>query len=310
MNFLGVTIGALCGWVVMFFEGEKHKFFHPMERKNTVAAAVSLAALSLVWVAFISPQQVDRTVGIGRADSTQEKAVEEAVKEAFGDHYRIRNIQFAAGPDGTGTVIAAFNEGFAELSWPDRRKFSASLDISDAGKPSGYPIPGNKIRPKNGREAQQIALSYAQEHAPWGVQGAQHSVLPVGDKAQLGWITSWRRRNTDDVLMPMRLDIQIDRTGRVSQLIMLNAPDPSIDAPSVTNQDAVSAILEKMEPGTPADFSQKVTTELLAKEKGSQWHPYWLVSCQYSDGNVSGFVDAVTGKVIDFNQSADGAPSG
>ncbi|MFJ8982594.1 VanZ family protein [Streptomyces sp. NPDC102282] len=300
MNSLGVAAGALVGWAIVYLDDRNGKFLLLPERRQQVTALVAVAALTISWLAFITPQGVSHTVGIGRANAKQEAAVRDSVEKIFGDHYEVKNVDFARGPAGSGTVMASFDEGFAELSWPDQRKFSASLDISDAGKPSGFPVSRTQKPPVDSVEAQAIATRFIQDRAVWSLNAKPRSTA-VGAKAELGWMTSWRRHNSDGVLMPMRLDVQVDRTGRVTQLIMLNEQDPKLSKPLIKKETAVSAILEKAESASTEIQGSDVKTELIAKKVDSTWRTVWLIAAQAPKGPVSGSVDASSGKVISFN---------
>ncbi|MFD7121847.1 VanZ family protein [Streptomyces sp. NPDC059922] len=312
MNSLGVLLGVLLGWIISYFEKRDVKMWRPASPRNSLVGICILSVISITWFAFITPQRVSRTVGIGQANSDQQNAAREAVENAFGDHYKIKAINFASGPDGSGTVVASFADGFAELSWPDRREFKASLDISNTGKPSGYPVGGSGKAPSDEQDSRKIARDYASAHAPWGLVGAEPLTVKVGSKAELGWMTSWRRRNADGVLMPMRLDVQVDRTGRVSQLITRNVEDPVLQAPEVTKDAAISVFLDKVNSSGEKDPDLKVDVELIAKEVDGRWRTEWLVFAQASGDAITANVDAVSGQVITFNRQPvtdDGASS-
>ena len=94
---------------------------------------------------------------------------------------------------------------------------------------------------------------------------------PVGDHASSGWIVSWRRYR-QAVLMPMRLDIEIDRAGRVSQLAARTLPDVSVGKVTVTKNQAVTVALGSMSSCTKARAG-----ELLAVRDGGSWIPAWRV---------------------------------
>ncbi|MFJ9808958.1 VanZ family protein [Streptomyces sp. NPDC101158] len=298
MNSLGVAIGALAGWLITTFEKPRTSFLHPWRARSAYTAVSAVAALGLVWGLAIEPQAVDQTLGIGRADSAQEEAVRAAVDNAFDGHYEVSRIDFASGPDGTGTVMAQLvGGGSAELRWPDRDTFHAYLDMSSTGEPSGYPLPGSAAAPGNEEQAQALAQAYAARHAAWGLTDAQPKTTKVGEKAELGWMTSWRRFDRNGVLMPMRLDIQIDRVGRVSQLIMTNTPDPQISPPRIPKESAISALLtaNKLDGATIPRSS--VTTALLAMKSNGTWIPAWRIEVPGKQP-VTGSVDAMTGTVI------------
>ncbi|MFB7275442.1 VanZ family protein [Streptomyces sp. NPDC056244] len=302
MNSLGVLFGTLLGCAIGWFEKRDVKLWKPVAFRNTVVAIVVLSAISLTWLAFITPQRVSHTVGIGRASSEQQRAARDAVANAFGEYYEIRSINFARGPGGSGTVVASFAEGFAELSWPDRREFKASLDISDAGKPGGYPVSGNRKNPSNEEDSLEIARNYASAHAPWGLVDAEPLTVAVGDKAELGWMTSWRRRNDAGVLMPMRLDVQVDRTGRVSQLIARNVEDPVLSVPEITEDAAMETFLKRVNSSGEKEPDPKFDAELIAKEIDGRWKTEWLIFGQASGDAVTASIDAVSGKLITFDR--------
>ncbi|MFI8826356.1 VanZ family protein [Streptomyces sp. NPDC053431] len=299
MNSLGVAVGALAGWLITTFEKPRANFLHPWRARSAYAAVSTVAGLALVWGLAIEPQPVDQTLGIGRASSAQEEAIQAAVDDAFDGHYEVSRVDFASGPDGTGTVMAQFvGGGSAELRWPDRETFHAYLDMSSTGETSGYPLPGSNAAPGNEQQAQAVAQTYAARHAAWGLKDAQPKTTKVGDKAELGWMTSWRRFDRNGVLMPMRLDIQVDRVGRVSQLIMTSTPDPRISAPRISKEDAVTAVLtaHKLDEGTLPRAD--VAAALLATKNNGAWIPVWRIEVPGKQP-ITGSVDAVTGTVID-----------
>lgn len=245
MNSLGVVAGAVAGWAVTVLEKPRAGFLHAWRARSTYAAVSTVTALALVWAVAIEPQVVDRTLGIGRADAAQEAAIRAVVDESFDGYYKVSRVDFAAGPDGTGTVMAQFSGGgSAELRWPGRDTFQAYLDMTSTGEPSGYPLPGAKASPVDEQQAQEIAGAYAARHASWGLRDARPRTTKVDANAELGWMTSWRRHDANGVLMPMRLDIQVDRGGLVTQIVMTNIPDPPLPSPPrVRKEGAIAALL-------------------------------------------------------------------
>ncbi|MFC9083256.1 hypothetical protein ACFTY7_41000 [Streptomyces sp. NPDC057062] len=89
---------------------------------------------------------------------------------------------------------------------------------------------------------------------------------PVGAKAELGWITSWRW-TYNDVLMPRMLDVQVDRAGHVSQIDVtlgptrVKLPEAKLDARHAEKEvnKAVSAQLQG-NGNTGAEFHTKAVT--------------------------------------------------
>ncbi|MEV7278383.1 VanZ family protein [Streptomyces sp. NPDC093111] len=304
MNSLGVVTGALAGWAVTAFERPRAGLLHPWRARSTYAAMSTVAALALVWGVAIEPQVVDRTLGIGRADAAQEAAIRAVVDASFDGYYKVSGVDFASGPDGTGTVMAQFSGGgSAELRWPGRDTFQAYLDMTSTGRPSGYPLPGATASPVDERQAQEVARAYAARHAAWGVRDARPRTTKVDEAAELGWMTSWRRYDANGVLMPMRLDVQVDRGGLVTQIVMTNIPDPRLSSPRVRKKDAVEALLTANErdggKGDGAELLRPAATAvLLAMRDNGTWIPAWRIEVP---GNqpVNGSVNALTGAVID-----------
>ncbi|MFC8510438.1 hypothetical protein ACFU3J_34210 [Streptomyces sp. NPDC057411] len=299
MNSLGVVTGALVGWAVTALEVPRAGFLHPWRARSAYAAVSAVAGLVLVWGLAIEPQAVDHTLGIGRADTEQEEAIRAAVDEAFDGHYEVSRVDFASGPEGTGTIMAQFSGGgSAELRWPARNTFQAYLAMSSTGEPSGYPLPGVETSPVNEQQAQNIAREYAARHAVWGLRNAQPKTTKVGEDAELGWMSSWRRLDRNGVLMPMRLDVQVDHLGRVSQLIMTNIPDPHLASPRVTKEEAITALLTARKQDGAKAPRLRVTAVLLAMDSKGTWIPAWRIDVQGKQP-VTGSVNAITGTVLD-----------
>ncbi len=137
----------------------------------------------------------------------------------------------------------------------------------------------------------------------------------MGDKAELGWITAWRWTH-DNVLMPRMLDVQVDRSGRVSQIDVTlgptraKLPEVKLDAGQAEKEANKAVAAELRANGNAgAAFHTKAVTVKAVQQDGS-WQPNWLVNVEWpSDGKgdasqEAGAVDmyrvnAVTGQVYD-----------
>ncbi|WP_188271424.1 MULTISPECIES: VanZ family protein [unclassified Streptomyces] len=309
MNSLGVAAGVLLGWLTVKLDHPgSPPFWTWGNRKLAAIWAISTVALGSTWIAFIHPEVVAYTVAIGHANGEQQSSARAAVTAAFEDHFTINDIQFARGVEGgSGTVIVSFNEGFAELSWPDKSTFTAALDMSDGPQSTGYPVSAHSEPPTTADQARALASSYAEAHAPWGLTGSKSITTPVGMNAEMGWMTSWRRHNKDGVMMPMRLDIQIDRNGALTQLIQRKAEDPPLPAPSVSRNEAIQKFHQAFQEG---DSKGKVESELIAKSVDGIWKIHWLVVG--ASRNESGFaiIDATSGEVISRTSQPTGTSPG
>ncbi|MFB7517780.1 VanZ family protein [Streptomyces sp. NPDC056144] len=297
MNSVGAATGALAGWFVTLLERPRSRFAHRWEARSAYAASASLVVIALAMGLLVEPQPMERTVAIGRATDEQELAVKEAVRAAFDGRVSVTDVQFAYGPGDTGTVTAQLSVGAqAELRWPDRSRFQATLDFSAEDAPTGYRVPGRHTAPKDARQAESIARAYAARHAGWGLSGTVARTSPAGETGELGWDTSWRRTDANGVLMPLRLDVQVDRTGRVSQVLMSNLPDQKVAEPRVRREEALAALLGPDRTGRPSGSSSAV---LMAARRDGAWIPAWYVEVREDSMTTTGHVDALTGEAFD-----------
>ncbi len=266
---------------------------------------------------------VDGSTLVG-ASSDQKLAVAAAVKEAFGDRYKIGQ-QYEQPCVGAACANIIFNlysrgEGHSEdfgngsLSWPDKRHLNVQLENSDRPTALGYPVGGTEA-PSTDVAASRIAKSYAQRQYPWAMGSTMSETSPVGAKAELGWITSWRW-TYNDVLMPRMLDVQVDRAGHVSQIDVtlgptrVKLPEAKLDAKRAEKEvkKAVSVQLQG-NGNTGAEFHTKAVT-VKAVEQDGAWQPNWLVNVTWPSNGASDDsqeqapvdmyrVNAVTGQVYD-----------
>jgi hypothetical protein len=296
--------------------------------KGALIASVALLLLgSGVARPMLAFTNVDGS-SLSAADTDQKRAVEAAVKEAFGDRYTIGQLYEQPCLDRScKNVIFNLHSrekgqselfGSGSLSWPDKKHLNVLLEDSDRPTAMGYPVKGAKA-PTNAREAHDIAQAYARQQYPWAKSATVQETDPVGEKAVLGWMTNWRWTH-NDVLMPRMLDVQIGRAGRVSRIDVTlgptraDLPDVKLDARQAENavNKAVTAQL-RANGSTDAEFQTEAVT-VKADDLEGKWKPYWLVSVtsphtgRTDDAQVPApvetyRVDALTGQVYD----ADGA---
>ncbi|WP_055527852.1 VanZ family protein [Streptomyces graminilatus] len=259
------------------------------------SALIAFAAFLLLGEGVARPMldftNMDGT-GLSAVDSDQERAVETAVKEAFGDHYEIsgmyqqpcvglpcKNIifQLTSREKGQGQDF-----GNGSLSWPDKKHLNLLLESGDHPTNMGYPVTGAEI-PSTGQEAAQVAQLYAQQQYPW-VKGANvQETHPIGEKAQLGWIINWRWAH-GGVQMPRTLDVQVDRAGHVSQVdVTLGPTRVKLPKAELDAKQAENAVTKALTAHLPADdaadaaFQVKAVT-VKAVDQDGNWVPHWLVN--------------------------------
>ncbi|WP_407548677.1 VanZ family protein [Streptomyces sp. Pv4-95] len=300
MNALGGLLGIAVAWVVLRLA--KRPAIPPRRhaRATAIASAVVLVVAGIAAATWITPVAVDAT-SLQFTGEKEEASAQRAIRQAFGDRYEISNVQLQAGVDDSpDLLLIALDEGSAELTWPDASQLNVSLESSSQTTPSSFAIPGVTKRPAGKEDALPIARRYAQQHFPRELRGAEPRVYPVGDRAELGWIVSWRRRNGGGVLMPMRLDVQINTAGRVSQLLVRNDKDPH-DLPALNVDKATAQRTALQALHQPKGHKVRVAdSELLAVQREGKWRAQWLTGFETDDPSVvldPVYVDANTGKV-------------
>ncbi|WP_329257745.1 VanZ family protein [Streptomyces pseudovenezuelae] len=321
MNIVGGLIGIAITAIILTTR-------HPLAWKAGIKGTlIAFTALLLLGSGLARPMldltNVDGT-SLTDADSEQKQAVEAAVKEAFGERYKIGQLYEQPCEDSSCTNII-FNlhsreDGYSEdfgtgsLSWPDMKHLNVQLENSDRPTVMGYPVEGAKA-PSSDAAASRVTKSYAQRKYPWAMGATMTETVPVGEKAELGWITAWRWTQ-NNVLMPRMLDVQVDRVGRVSQVDVTlgptraKLPKVKLDAGQAERavNKAVAAQL-RANGNSGAEFHTKAFT-VKAVERDGNLLPNWLVNVTWSgsgksDASQEGAVvdmyrvNAVTGQVYD-----------
>ncbi|MEU1280322.1 VanZ family protein [Streptomyces sp. NPDC005805] len=322
MNILGGLVGLTAATLVLRKLGT-------IEWKGAARGSL-LAALGIVLlgagVAYpaLAFTHVDGT-GLSEADGEQRQAVEQVVKEAFGDRYKLGHVHdqpcIGAPCRNVAFTLLSRDKSHPEqsangtLSWPDKDRFNVLLQDSDQPSVMGYPVPGTKA-PTTDEMAYEVAQAYMRERYRWGANASVHKTYPVGEKAELGWITSWRWVH-DGVLMPRMLDVQVSRAGTVSQVDVALGPDQlDLEKPALDAKRAESLVREALgsqladRGGIPGDMTIKAFT-LKAVQRDGAWRPTWLVSVSQGDPEAAApdsrasdaadlwRVDAVSGQVYD-----------
>ncbi|WP_432085523.1 VanZ family protein [Streptomyces sp. bgisy095] len=323
MNILGGLLGVIAAAVALRTRRESLDW-HAGAKPSLIAAAVILLAGTGLARPAVSFTNVDGT-GLSTASADQRRAVEKAVNEAFGNRYVLAHVydQPCVGAPCTNVLFTLLSRdenhpqvfGNGTLSWPDKNRLNIMLEDSGSPTVMGYPIPGAK-RPVNDEDAYAIASAYIKDRYPWAVDATVHTTNPVGAQAGLGWITGWRWLN-DDVLMPQTLDVQVGKTGTVSQVNVTRGPTRlELEKPELTAAQAEAAVREAMAEknrasgqASPAGIQVKAFT-LKAGDGQGAWRAEWLVNVSFDTGAEQAEtmtesvadtwrVDAVTGKTYD-----------
>lgn len=296
-NSTGAILGSAAAWGLLRLSGRPTQSFRERARPVLWATGAVCAANVIAGAILITPVIMDGDT-VRDGTSAMQNAVEQHLAQAFGNHYRISNIQY----DPAGRIVyAALDGGSAQLDWPGQRDFTVSLIGWQKGiKPAAvgsYPVATSASRPKSKEDAQRIAQSYLVAHYPHLLKDAMLATAPVAD-ARLGWATSVRRIR-EGILMPMRVDVGIDGMGRVSDLLVRDISDPAnLPAPRLTEKQAQQAVRRNPDlPDAVTDIGKG--TLIASKSADGNWRPVWLFPTGvHGEAGPIMSVDAVTGKPV------------
>ncbi|QCW77972.1 hypothetical protein EQG64_12705 [Streptomyces sp. S6] len=303
MNVLGAGVGTLAAWASV--RGTRGELLSERAalKPTAIILGAGFLACAVVWKMWITPLALDST-SLQIAGGDEKAQAQQVLAAAFDDHFDIANVQLQSGQnDGSDTLLITLETGFAELSWPDKEQLTVSLENSSEPGPGSFPVADVSSAPKNDGDALRIAKRYAQERFPWGLEDSHVKSFPVGDKAEFGWMVSWRSR-IDGVLMPMRLDVQINRAGRVSQLLTRNVVGSVTLPPRRVSEKRAIAVASEY-----SDGAKTGPGNLLAIRREGEWRAQWVVPISAGDDVYPVYVDAETGKVDERASPIQGLPS-
>ncbi|MGW4730867.1 VanZ family protein [Streptomyces shenzhenensis] len=321
MNILGGLAGLAIAAAVLATRG-------PVDWRTGVKSSLIASAAFLTLGAGVARPMVTfqhvAGSGLSEANSGQRQAVRHAVKEAFGDRYKLGYI-YEQPCVGAPCINVIFNllsrdkghpDEFASgsLSWPDKKHLNVLLEDSDRPSVMGFPVVGAQ-EPSTKQEAYAVAELYMRERYPWAAGAGVHRTYPVAEGAKPGWITSWRWLD-GDVLMPRMLDVQVGRTGHIARVdVTLGPTQLTLEKAKLEAGQAEKAVRKALAAqvrargGSVPDMLQTKAFTLKAAERGDTWRPEWLVSVSPSGaeqpadplapGADTWRVDAVSGQVYD-----------
>ncbi|MFE1962970.1 VanZ family protein [Streptomyces sp. NPDC059479] len=300
-NSAGVVVGVLIGAVLNSLDKDQQPLSSRSTRGAVVAVGLGAVLLGGTWGLFVSPRVVERTVSDIGASDNQEEAIATAVRQAFGNVYAVSSVKFTPGEDNqAGTIMASLartgsgGDGAAELKWPGKGEFNVNLIPSRVEEGHGYSVDGAPAGANTKEDAELIATKYAERHASWGLDNSEITVEPVDEDKNFGWMVSWRRWN-GKVLLPMRLDILIEPSGKLTDLITRNIPDPELPPVKHSEKEAWDSLAAHF--SLKGEEFEKIEPVLLAQQRGSSWRVNWILTLQTEKEYYSATIDATTGKI-------------
>lgn len=306
MNVAGAIAGATVAYALLRKPGSAfppERYWRPASYGFVAVTAVA-AIVGATCVRFLS---MDST-SIQFATGSQKDAARRAMKASFGDRYAITKVQFQpalGGGSGAGSLAMVIDGGKANasLTWPDNRVLTVSFEFSGAVTAESFPIAGVSTAPRTADDALEIATRYARRYHPDALRNSRGVAEKADPQAAPGWTVSWRRLDARGVLMPMRLDVGIDRAGRISQLVSADIADPA-DLPPIritkaqAEKNARRSVAQLLRSGSRLKVTE---IALRADHRRGTWRTEYVVSFAEPDGTLAqtaSYVDATTGSTV------------
>ncbi|GAA4043860.1 VanZ family protein [Streptomyces shaanxiensis] len=294
------TVGAITGAVIGELVSRRLRGGEPMTkvamRRAMVVGAPILVLIVAAWIAVIDPTRTVQPSNVPAASAVQKRALGDALKKAFGAGPSVSDALYFNNGDGTAAVTTPLaGGGYAEITWPDREQFTAHFTPSYYGEGvHAYKIPGVSRRVSSADGAKDIAAKYASAYAPWAIPGSKVTVSAIDESEEIGWMVEWRRWKAG-VLMPMRLSIAIEPSGRVIDLIARHIEDPQLPEAQVNEQKAWGIFDGHFK--VEAGQGERAEPIYLAERRDDQWRIHWRLSVRNGDTILSAVIDATDGSI-------------
>ncbi|WP_200307358.1 VanZ family protein [Streptomyces adelaidensis] len=306
MNMLGGLAGLLAAGAFLAW---RRQVDWSGWAKPAFITGVSLAvAGTVVFRTLVITVHYDGT-GLSTPGEDQNKAVTQAVRQAFGNRFPVTNVyvQPCLDVQCANLIFTVGDDGMGSLAWPDRSHLNILLESNSVPGANSFPV-ADAAAPRDRDDAYRIAETYMRGHYDWAAGATLHRTEPVGKEAESGWITSWRFME-DDILMPRMLDIQVNRAGRISQLDVTMGPTRlDLPTPEISKEKAERLVVDHLR--KEADAGGSVSADptvdaftLKANNRGDGWRPEWIVNSQPPSGGegetvaTTLWVDALDGTV-------------
>ncbi|MFJ6788691.1 VanZ family protein [Streptomyces angustmyceticus] len=292
-NALGSFLGALLGTAILCLWKRRVPFTRADTLWGACCAAIGGLTLTAAFSFTVEPVHWEAASQLRRENMhdmlAQDAWLQETVNNLYGKDTRITQSASEKLKNGRWRLSADTAQGNVAALWPERKLIRFALR-SESG--TGTASEG---------ETQTAGDRFAKKWFPKDIVGAKATHRPPdGDR---GPHTLTYRRYIDGVMMPMRLDVTISASGRVTGLTARTPEDPNIPKAVVT-KDKAKKQAERTAPGTTA-----LPVTLLAQRVNHAWRPVWMISiARERKQNVEStiFIDAVTAAEVSPDPIGDG----
>ncbi|MFJ3880756.1 VanZ family protein [Streptomyces sp. NPDC090077] len=225
----------------------------PPARGPLYACATACALLAVVLATMVRPEPDARAAP--ELSPGRRAAVERAARDLWGESVPITRIAWDG--DTESGVVVSSGSGFTSFAWPSLTPLRGTRSVEADGPATGAAVAAD--------EQVERAQRYMRAHFPWAGRAGTTS-WPVGDTGRR--LVSWRHR-VDGVLMPMRLDVVVDRAGAVASFAAVDEPDPTLP-PALVDEARARAAAQAARRGRT--FGVPI---LLAVRSTAGWRPAW-----------------------------------
>ncbi|MEV7239526.1 VanZ family protein [Streptomyces sp. NPDC051020] len=306
-NTLGALIGVTLAVLIWRFKAASTQtnWRTRASRADLIRASQSLAIgggiLFAIGAIFVTPVLVE-VADLTKASPAQKEEAERVVRKIYGENQVISAIQYTKGAGGQeGQFLVTLNNGF--MNFTENETFITGSTASPS-------LPGvSQSRVRTDEDAIRQATDFVRNRFPWALKKSKVNVNPT--VAGTGQRTvAWRQR-VEGVLMPMRMDVVVEPTGRISAFTGRNEPGPATP-PGHKISVAKAREIAAGYLGGSGDFR---SSELLVqKNSAGQWESRWAVNFVMPPAKNTGpedvptgsdvttvMIHADTGQVIDVN---------
>ncbi|MFD0141450.1 MULTISPECIES: VanZ family protein [unclassified Streptomyces] len=304
-NTVGILAGAAIGAFICRRADFGAQLGRGMVRRAAIASTIVSLLIAATWAVAIEPVRAVLPTEAPTASPQQVQALNIALNKAFDDAYIVEQANFHNNIDGPSTVNAPLPGGYAELTWPDREKLTVHFTPSSQGEGThAFWIPEASRPVHTAQDAEDVATRFTKRHAPWALRDSKVKVWPIDASTNLGWVIE-RRRWQGEILMPMRLDILIEPSGRMTDLIARHVEDPQLPPVSI-GKDAAWKKFEDHHKLKPGQGEREEPVHLVERHQ-NQWRVHWRLAARHNDMLLSATVDATSGEVRNAAEIPAGA---
>ncbi|MFF0434790.1 VanZ family protein [Streptomyces sp. NPDC004327] len=289
-NALGSTLGAALGFSLL----KLRRLGINRPRKDflygVVIFVIGAAVVGMSFHSWVKPVDIvakdDQLHDLADASSGADVWISGAATEVFGRNAQVQQVTVEKS-GGSQKVTAETDLGKISGWWP-QKELDSAWSSNTLGDKGGLDANGAAV----------VGEKFAQKWFAKHLARSERKVSPIGEGATQAYNISYRR-HVGKVMMPLRLDITVTKSGRIMGFTARTIRDPELSPVTVSEAQA-KKVAEQSSGHAPG------ATMLLAARLHEGWRPVWLVEVDGKDIAV----DAASGaRVLEEIKPPTGPPS-